>query len=352
MNLDQPQNYKKLDRENMLAHIRALPEQLDTAWRLGLSLELPALKPVSKIVVAGMGGSAIGADLLSVYVHALSSAPVTVHRGYGLPEWAKQPDVLLVLSSHSGNTEETLSAYRQARQNDVQCAVVTTGGKLADLAREDGCPLWQFEHTGQPRSAVGFSFGLLLALLSRLGFVAGQDKAVKAAARAMKTQQPGIETDRPIANNPAKQMALRLSGKVPVIFGADLLAPVARRWKGQINELAKQWAQAEEIPEADHNLLAGSEFPLALQNGVQAVFLTAEREYVRNQLRVQLTGQLLLERKINAEIFKAPGQEALAAMWTALHFGDYMAYYLALLNNVDPTPIDIMTGLKKALASA
>jgi len=349
MNLDQPQSFQKIDRENMLGHIRNLPDQLNTAWQLGINSDLPALKPISKIIVAGMGGSAIGADLLANYVRNAAAVPVFVSRDYNLPQWARQPDVLLVASSHSGSTEETLTAYQAAREYDVPRMVISTGGPLAELARGEGCPVWQFVHNGQPRSAVGFSFGLLLALLCRLDLVEPQDQAIRNALEAMKTQQARLEIDQPVLKNPAKQMALRLSGKFPVIFGADLLSAVARRWKGQINELAKHWAQAEELPEADHNLLAGTLYPRQLQTGLEAIFLGAPSLYERNRIRVKLTCELLQEKEIESMIFEAQGADALSQLWTTLHFGDYLAYYMAMIKNVDPTPIHIMTGLKKAL---
>ena len=349
MDLDQPQFFHKIDRENMLEPIQGLPNQLELAWRLGMNFELPELKSVSQILIAGMGGSAIGGDLITAYIRHISSVPVIVYRDYGLPDWAKQPGSLVVASSHSGNTEETLSAYREARKYSIQRMVICTGGKLAEMAREDGCGIWQFEHHGQPRSAVGFSFGLLLALLCRLGLAAGQEKAIHNALSCMKLQQAGLEPEQPILKNPAKQMALRFSDKFPVLFGADLLAPVARRWKGQINELAKHWAQAEEIPEADHNLLAGSQYPQLLQVNMKFVFLSASTEHERNKLRVKLTHDILREKKLDAEIFEAAGEDALSNLWTTLHFGDYLAYYMALIKNVDPTPIEVMTGLKKAL---
>ncbi len=349
MNLDHAQSFQTIDRDDMLGHIRSLPDQLDTAWRLGMNSEMKEMKPVSRILVAGMGGSAIGADLLAAYLKPYSTVPVIVYRDYGLPAWAKQADTLVVASSHSGNTEETLSAYQEARQHNVPRMVVCTGGRLAELANEDGVNLWQFEHHGQPRSAVGFSFGLLLSLLVRLGLVTGQEKMIQNAVVVMQAQQEKIEIQQPMLNNPAKEMALRFSGKFPVIIGADLLAPVARRWKGQINELAKHWAQAEELPEADHNLLAGCEQPHQLGHETRLIFLSANSEHKRNQLRTRLTCQLMKEKKLDVEIFEADGSDRLSQMWTALHFGDYLAYYMAIAKNTDPTPIDVMIGLKKSL---
>ena len=164
MNLDDFAAFSPLDPQGMLAHIDGLPNQLQNAWELGYSLALPEWENISRVLIAGMGGSAIGADILAAYTAPLCPVPVFVHRNYNLPSWAKGASTLVITSSHSGNTEETLSAYEQANANGCRILAMSTGGKLAQAANKDQVPLWQFVHKGQPRAAVGFSFGLLLQL--------------------------------------------------------------------------------------------------------------------------------------------------------------------------------------------
>jgi len=349
MNLDDLQTFKEIDSENMLAAIDGLPDQLEEAWELGKRLPLGGISGVKQIVIAGMGGSAIGADLLTAYVAPMVMVPVIVWRNYDLPGYAFGEDTLVVASSHSGNTEETLSAFEAAWESGAQVLAVTTGGELARHAGDVGVPVWRFEHDGQPRAAVGFSFGLLLGLLTRLGVIPDPEPEVEEALEAMRTQQRGIRADLPVVENPAKRMAGQLMGRWPTILGADFLAPVARRWRGQISELAKAVAQFEELPEADHNMVAGVENPEALFAQTMLLFLQAGAQHERNELRVEATRQVLMLEGFNTDVIHARGDSRLAQQWTALHFGDYTAYYLAIAYGVDPTPVAAIEDLKARL---
>jgi glucose/mannose-6-phosphate isomerase len=350
MNLNDVEAFKRNDPENMLDHIDRLPEQLENAWSLGLRLPLPDWHGIQQVVIAGMGGSAIGADLLAAYIEPESQVPVIIHRDYDLPGWAVGEKTLVIASSHSGNTEETISAYSQAIRNGCRTLVVCTGGKLAELARQAGVPLWRFEHTGQPRSAVGFSFGLLLAALSRLSLAPNPSLEVEDALRAMRLQQQSLQAQVPDYHNPAKRMAGQLVNRWVAVIAAEFLAPVARRWKGQIIEVAKTWGQFEFLPEADHNSLAGTINPQATLSNLMAVFLRAPSHHERNRLRIDLTKRTLMLQGIGTDFVDAQGQTRLAQQWTALHFGDYTAYYLAMAYGVDPTPVETIEGFKQEMS--
>jgi glucose/mannose-6-phosphate isomerase len=350
MNLDNFQSFKTIDRQDMLASIDDLPDQLEQAWALGKRLPLGDITGVRHVVIAGMGGSAIGADLLAAYTAPMVMAPVIVWRGYDLPAFASGEHSLVVASSHSGDTEETLSAFEAAWESGTQVLVVTTGGELARRAADVGVPVWQFEHKGQPRTAVGYSFGLLLGLLSRLGLIPDPEQEVEEALAAMREQQKGITADVPVVENPAKRMAGQLMGRWPTILGADFLAPVARRWRGQISELSKAVAQFEELPEADHNMVAGVENPEGLFAQTMVVFLKGEAQHARNKLRVEVTRKVLMLEGFNTDVIRAQGNSRLAQQWTALHFGDYTAYYLAMAYGADPTPVGAIEDLKKQLS--
>ena len=179
MNLDDLSFMKQIDPQNMLGHINGLPDQLKSAWDLSQTLPLefadglrPSASDIHQVVISGMGGSAIGADLVSAAVLDTCPVPIFVHRDYGLPEFAKGPETLAICSSHSGNTEETLDSFETALRNDCRALAVCTGGRLAEKAMGTGTPVWEFQHTGQPRAAVGFSFGLIVgALLAGSGLL-------------------------------------------------------------------------------------------------------------------------------------------------------------------------------------
>jgi|Deesub1362A_J573_1020465.scaffolds.fasta_scaffold01295_3 glucose/mannose-6-phosphate isomerase len=352
MILDQWQDFPKLDPQNMLAEIDGLPDQLQAAWELGGRLELPAWEGIRRVVVAGMGGSAIGGDLLQAYAAPLARVPIIIWRNYGLPAFAAGEGTLVLVSSHSGNTEETLTAYQAAREAGARVLALTTGGELAQRARRDGASLWIFEHTGQPRAAVGYSFGLLLAALNRLELLPDPSAEMKDALAAMREQQEALLARVPVVQNPAKRMAGQLMGRWPVILGADHLEPVARRWRTQISELAKALGQFEALPEADHNMVAGVLQPEALFPHSMLLFLDGAKCHLRNRLRVEITRQILMLEGFNTDVIRAAGESRLAEQWTALHFGDYTAYYLAIAYGIDPTPVQAIEGLKAQLKAA
>jgi len=353
MNLDDLDRFKQLDTLNMLGEIDNLPDQLGYAYQLGMKHDLPGWKDLQQAVVAGMGGSAIGADLLAVYCASLSPIPVTVHRDYGLPLFARGADTLVICSSHSGNTEETLDAFEAARKADCRIIVVSTGGELAKRAKEDNIPVWTFDHAGQPRAAVGFSFGLLLAMFQRLGFIPDQKDSLEEALASMKRSQQHLRSDIPAVKNPAKRYAGQLMGRWVTIMGSGLLTAVARRWKTQINEIAKAGANFEFLPEADHNTLAGAMNPEEVLNPhTMTLFLRAPSDHLRNRLRSDLTRKAFMLEGMNTDYIDARGNTPLAHMWTLILFGDYMAYYLAMGYGVDPTPIKALVDFKQAMAEA
>lgn len=349
MDLDQHDHFAQLDPQGMLAHIDDLPDQLRRAWDHGRSQTLPQMSGVQQVLVAGMGGSAIGADLLAAYLEPICAAPIFIHRDYRLPAWAAGEHTLVIASSHSGNTEETLSAFEQARKSGCQLFAISTGGTLSSEARKASAKQWTFEHHGQPRSAVGYSFGLLLALFSRLGLIPDPSEELHEAVSIMKQQQESIAADVPVIKNPAKRLAGQLVGRGILVFGSGLLAPVARRWKGQFNELAKAWAGFDQLPEADHNTIAGIENPEPVLSQMSAIFLRAPSDHPRNRLRSELTARAFMLAGIGTDYYLARGEGRLAQLWSALHFGDYVAYYLAMIYEADPTPIPAIEQLKQAM---
>jgi glucose/mannose-6-phosphate isomerase len=353
MNLDDLERFKQLDSLNMLEEIDNLPDQLGFAYQLGMKNDLPDWKDFRQVVIAGMGGSAIGADLLAAYSASSSPLPVSVHRDYGLPFHARGAETLVVCSSHSGNTEETLDAFEAARKAGCRVIAVCTGGELAKRAKANDIPVWTFEHAGQPRAAVGFSFGLLLAMFQRLGFLPDQAEALEEAVASMKRIQQHLRADVPAVKNPAKRYAGQLMGRWVTVMGSGLLAPVARRWKTQINEIAKAAANFEFLPEADHNTLAGTINPQETLNAhTMTLFLRAPSDHPRNRLRSDLTRKAFMLEGMNTDYVDARGDAPLAHVWTLILFGDYMAYYLAMGYGVDPTPIQALVDFKKAMAEA
>lgn len=351
MDLDDQKRLLELDPNDMYAEIVHIPDQLKTAWNADFSnIKNICSEKIKFALVSGMGGSAIGGDLLATYISSSCRIPVIINREYQLPVWAKGPETLVIASSHSGNTEETLENLDQAQKNQCQIIALSTGGNLAAQARSANFPLIQFDHMGQPRAAVGYSFGLLLKAFSLLGLIDNPEDELIKTIDDLQTTAQKLGRDVHIAHNPAKRMAGQLVGRYTAVLGADLLAPVARRWKTQINELAKAWAQFEFLPEADHNTAAGIEFPDGIANHMAAIFLVSNFNHPRNLIRAEITQKNLMVEGFFTDRYLAEGNNRLAHIWTTLQFGDFVAYYLSAAYGVDPTPIPGIQRIKSEMA--
>jgi glucose/mannose-6-phosphate isomerase len=350
--LDDRDRMRAVDREGMLAHIDLLPDQLEQAWRLAPTLPLPnSHRQPRQIVLAGMGGSAIGGDLIAALIGSTAPVPLIVVRGYDLPAYVTGPDTLVIASSFSGNTEETLSAADQALERHVRLLALTTGGQLAAHAQSHGYPLWQFDYQGQPRAALGWSFGLLIGLAHRLNLAPHVETDLAGTVALLREQKTIYGVDNPATQNPAKRGAGQLMGRIPVIYGGGIFEPVARRWKTQLNENAKVWSQYEGMPEANHNTVAGISLPSELMCNTVALFITSsEYDHPRVRLRHDWTLKLCLENGIMTDRFYPKGPSALAQMGHAIQYGEYMSFYTAMAYGVDPTEIAPITELKQHLA--
>jgi glucose/mannose-6-phosphate isomerase len=302
-----------------------------------------------QILVLGMGGSAIGGDLVRTLAEDQASAPFLVCRDYRVPGFVG-PDTLAIASSYSGGTEETLAATQDALDRGARVIAITTGGRIARLAQERGFPALRFQYEAQPRAAVGFSFGLLLGLLAKLGYLdegrLGMDEAVQMAESLPVVLGPEV----PAESNPAKQLALRIQGNLPVVYGAGLLSEVARRWKGQFNENSKSWAFFEQLPELNHNAVVGYENPADLAGRLYVLLLSSSTYHPRVAARVRITAQILGQRGVPHEVVEARGSTPAAQLVHSLLTGDYASYYLSLLYDTDPTPVRTIDFLKNELA--
>ena len=351
MNLDDITSFKNLDSQNMLGEIDNLPGQLQSAWELGQLQLLPDVQGITHILISGMGGSAIAADLLAAYIGPTCQVPVIVHRDYDLPAWAHGSQTLVIASSHSGTTEEILTVFDTATHADCRLLAICTGGELQKRAAAQQVPVWKFTHAGQPGAALGYSFGLLLAAFARMGLIPDPEKELLEALAGMRSQQETLRANVPVVQNPAKRMAGQLVGRWVNVIGSGILAPVARRWKCQINEIAKAGAGFEFLPEADHNTLAGLENPELLMQ-TMTLFLRSPFDHPRNHLRTDLTRHAFMVAGLNTDFYNANGESRLAHLWTALHFGDYLAYYLAMAYGMNPAPMDAFQNLEAALKAA
>ena len=352
MNLDDLNLLRDIDKDDMLFHVDNFANQLEQAWALAATLPLPdSHRQPRQIVVCGMGGSAIGGDLTAALIAGTAPVPFSVVRGYDLPAYVSGPETLVVASSFSGGTEETLAAVDVAIERGATLLAITTGGKLAEHARQHGYPLWQFDYTSQPRAALGWSFGMLMGLVYRLGYAPTLDTDLQEGIALLREFQPEYAPENPAATNPAKRGAGQLMGRIPMFVGSGAFEPVARRWKGQFNENAKTWAHWESMPEMNHNAVVGIEHPAGLLSHASVVFIASPQfDHPRVALRNQLTYMLFLEHGIMADRFEPRGSSMLAQMLHAIQYGDYVSYYAAIGNGSDPTTIPPIVELKALMA--
>ena len=307
----------------------------------------PQFKHVRNVVFAGMGGSALAAEIVRVWPGL--PLPFELVRGYDIPRYV-DADTLFVASSYSGNTEETLSALDQAAEKGAQIAVIASGGKLEQIAMKKKYPLALLPPVDQPRYAVFSSLKATLTILAKAGLVKADELAsqLDQAADFLQRSVGAWGAAVPAANNPAKQLAQELMGKSVVVYAGPKLWPAAYKWKISCNENAKQIAWADQLPEFNHNEFIGwSKQPIDKPYAV--VDLRSNLEHPRVQKRFEVTARLLSGLRPAPHIVQAQGGTlAEQILWT-IAFGDFVTLYLALLNGLNPAPVDLVEKFKKAL---
>jgi glucose/mannose-6-phosphate isomerase len=325
---------RSLDTTGVLARIDAQPGQLSAAWDLAAALSLPdAWRAARQVILAGVGSAALAADLAVAVVAHECPVPVVVWRDYGLPGWAG-PETLVVALSPSGEDEIALNAAQTAWARGAPVLAVANEGALQGLARQHGTPVWSL--AGRPPPGAAALSILLLRALARLGLAADRGGEVAAAAAALAEQQLSLRAETPVVRNPAKRMAGQLMDRLPLIFGAGPLAPVARYWKEQINLLAKASAAWDGVPEMDYSSVGGTNFPEALVSKFIVLALRSNLVPERSRWLVDQTRAVYMTAGFNTDAIDGSGPSLLAHALTTLHFGGYAAYYLAVCYGVDP----------------
>ena len=340
----------RADTEGMLGHIAGLVDQVTEGWRISRALELPWEAPRA-VALLGMGGSAIAGDLVKGIWGDRISVPVEVLRGYELPAWVG-PETLVIASSKSGNTEETLRQLETALTRRCPVVCVSAGGALRRVAEAAALPLAAIPDQGSPRALAGWSLGITAGILERAGVLELGSSEIEAAVASAREVAAGCGPDVPTADNPAKQLAWSLVDRFVVVSGAGFLAPVARRWKTQLNENSKAAAVFEELPEASHNTVAGFEQPESLRDHLAVVHLRSELEHPRDALRAQLVADVMDTGLVWHQTVETSGEDRLGHALGGMVLGDYVSVYTAFMYGVDPTPIVVIDHIKQQLALA
>ena len=338
----------RVDVSDQLTDVLAIPEHLrDALWKVE-SAGLDPWDSPGGVIVAGMGGSAIGGELARAIIGDHASRPLLTARAYGLPPWTTH-DTTVVCASYSGNTEETLACYEAAGVIGARRVVITSGGKLAELARADGVEVIPVAGGYQPRAAVAYMTIGVLEVASLAGIGPRMNSEIDVAADHLEelVVEWGPEGDDA---GEAKRLARALHGTVPIVAGAGLTTPIAYRWKTQINENAKAPAYAIEMPELDHNEIVG--WDSAAQFGrFSAVFLDDDDTHPRVKERMELTGRLIQPGAAGVHNVRSRGRTTVERVFSLVLLGDLVSLYLAVLRGVDPEPIDAIESLKAELAA-
>jgi glucose/mannose-6-phosphate isomerase len=337
----------EVDRSGQLGDVLALPEHLrDALWRVESAIMNEWDTP-GGLVVAGMGGSAIGGALAAAALGDHASRPILVTRAYGLPPWTT-PETTVLCASYSGDTEETLACYESASALGAQRVVVTTGGRLAELARADKVPVIPLPGGFQPRAAVAYMTVASLEVAALCGAGPRLTSEIDVAASHAEQLVAEWGPDAP-EESLAKTIARGLQGTAPVIAGAGLTNPIAYRWKTQINENAKQLSFSSDLPELDHNEIVGWESAREFGR-FSAVFLDDSDAHPRVKERMDLTERLIADNAAASFRLETRGQTAIERVFSLVLLGDLVSIYLATLRGVDPGPVKVLDELKSALA--
>lgn len=349
-NLDDPAAFRRLDTDGMLDRLHEFPEESRKALELATRFPLPAtLREVDKVVILGMGGSAIGGDLVASLAETESNVPMQVYRGYHLPAYVDD-STLVIGCSYSGNTEETLTCFRQSLVRGAKTIAITTGGELRELARRDNLPAFVYDYKSPPRAAFPYGFITVLCFMQRLGFVSTAASGIEQIPSFLVNETKEIEERSPESRNSAKQLARFMHDKLAVIYGAEFLSEVAHRWKTQINENSKAWAVFESLPEMNHNSVVGYEFPSDMKGHVSVITLESTFLSPRIQLRFDVVKRLLDKAGVAFKTVSARGSTPVAQMMSTVLLGDYSSYYLAMLYGAEPGPVHAIDYLKDELA--
>jgi len=327
-----PEDFFSYDKSDMRSVIKGFSFHIKEAYRHGQDLKV---QKANKVVVLGMGGSAIGGDILKNY---LSELNIIVNRQYKLTTEVDK-ETLVIASSYSGNTEETISAYKEAVRKNAQIICMTTGGKLAELAKTNRHEIIRLPKGLQPRVAIAYSFFPMLRILENAGMIDSKKTEVDRLAKTL---------DKAMYEDMGLKMSDKLNGKIPLIYAAENFIPAAYRWKTQLNENAKTMAFYNEFSELNHNELSATRNNVA---DFYCIIIRSGDEFSRMVKRMELTKEHYRKNGINVTEMLIKGETPLVRLFTAIYIGDWTSYYLALRYRTDPTPVEEVELFKKELGS-
>ena len=340
---------KKLDKSNFRQFILDSPSQFEIGMSLAQNIKIPG--DFRNIVVSGMGGSALPANLLKIYCNDLVKKnseykpfEIYINRYYSLPQQSHYPNTLNIISSYSGNTEETISSLEEADKASLPFVGMSSGGKIEELCKRYGVPHMKLPipyPNFQPRMGTGYFFGAMLQILINQNLIPDVSDEIRSLAENLNDQMRNFEKK-------GMELAEKIKSKTPIIYASSEYKAVAMVWKIKINENAKTPSFWNFFPETNHNEMVGFTNP---QAKFFIIMLKDPQDNERNKRRYETTKALLKEKGIESEIINMEGNNVFSKMFSSVSMADWTSYYLALEYGQDPTPVDMVESLKKILAS-
>lgn len=336
---------KKHDPANQFQVLKDSYTQVEYAWNLNIDLSSIDTSKIKNIILTGLGGSAIGGELIQNFFRTELKYPYTVNRNYELPPYANE-ETLVLASSYSGNTEETISALNEAIAKKCQIVCVTTGGKMEEIAKANNIPLGKLQKGYQPRFALWINFFTLLKTLHSLKLVPDQNKIVKDSIELLKRKGLEYSQDK----NPALDFAESTVGYIPVIYAvSDYNSVIGTRFKGQFNENSKQHSYFAYFPELDHNEIMGWEGYKPNQINIKLINILDEDYHPQVKKRIEITSEVIKKNGGEVVDLKSNENNIKQRLIDLIYFADWTTYYFAVIRGFDPTTIDNINYLKSRL---
>lgn len=348
--LDDLAHISKIDKSNMLDTLENFPKQIKESKEIVNSSSLGSIYKIDNIVISGMGASSISGDIVQSLFRDKIDIPIYVNRQYDLPKWANK-DTLLISQSYSGNTEETLSTFKHGWQKRCKMIGISSGGKLQEYCEKREIPHIKIPQGLPPRCATGYILTSSIYALKKIGLLIDIDNEIEESITVSEEVINKNKKDIPEINNYAKQLAKKILNTIPQVYGFTFYTPITKRWCSQFNENSKIISRYDEVPECNHNDIIGwSLNPEVTKNFSCILFRDSENESIYISKRLNFMKNLFENTTENIIEIKTQGKKRLSKMIYLLCLGDFVSCYLAILRNIDPTPVEAITTLKTELA--
>lgn len=350
VNLDSVQEIQKIDKKNLIESIYDLTGQVKQAWEEVTTLEITQdYSEIKNIVVAGMGGSALPGRIVDSFLFDRIRVPIEVSTDFSLPNYVNS-STLVIVSSYSGGTAETIECYHAAKKKNAKIFGITTGGKLGELLKEDNIDGYIFDPvknpSGQPRMSLGYGITSLLAFLSRFDFAQVTKEEMFALEEFVQKQIISCRAEIKEETNLAKMLAKKLFRKEVMLVTAEHLVGISHAFKNQLNENAKTLAFLFDLPELNHHLLEGLKNPVQVKESLVTLFFESSLFKVNIKKNLPATKEIFDKQEIEVVVVPLGGKTKLEQIFEVLVLGSFVSYYLAILYEIDPTPIPWVKYLK------